>query len=276
VRRLTVTVRPAVVIPRSSSSSRCFSRHPRLRARACTHVVSDTDCSDTVACRSILSLCDAARVRFGVARLTEHRSRHGNVARDIRGSAPRQSDCHGCQASFRFLMIWQRSRRSARADAGRQVRATTEPPPDNKPRLGGVDHRTAGWLELLPQAAGTNHHATRHGVFPCNQPRKGLRNYTATKSENRLARKRGPGPQLGPRLREGDGELRRMTTAGRTVTVNRRTCFVSDPKLAHGDGGPKARFFLARGFTVDAWDVPQASMIIQGRTNTVTRSIDTE
>jgi hypothetical protein len=46
--------------------------------------------------------------------------------------------------------------------------------------------------------------------------------------------------------------------------------------LNHADGGPKARFFLARGFTVDAWDVLQASLIIQGRTNTVTTSIDTE
>ena len=46
--------------------------------------------------------------------------------------------------------------------------------------------------------------------------------------------------------------------------------------LAHTDGGPKARFFIARGFTVGAWDVLQASLIIQGQTNAVTRSVDTE
>jgi hypothetical protein len=46
--------------------------------------------------------------------------------------------------------------------------------------------------------------------------------------------------------------------------------------LKHADGGPKARFFLARGFTVDARDILHASLIIQGCTNTVTRSIDTE
>jgi hypothetical protein len=46
--------------------------------------------------------------------------------------------------------------------------------------------------------------------------------------------------------------------------------------MAHTDGGLKARLFLARGFTVGAWDVLQASLIIQGQTNAVTRSIDTE
>jgi hypothetical protein len=52
--------------------------------------MSDMECPDIFACRSILSLCDAARVGFGAARLTEHRSRHGLVAWDIWGSAPRQ------------------------------------------------------------------------------------------------------------------------------------------------------------------------------------------
>ena len=52
--------------------------------------MSDMECPDIFPCRSILSLCDATRVRFGVARLTEHRSRHGNVPWVIRRSAPRQ------------------------------------------------------------------------------------------------------------------------------------------------------------------------------------------
>jgi hypothetical protein len=47
-------------------------------------------------------------------------------------------------------------------------------------------------------------------------------------------------------------------------------------KLNHADGGPKVRFFLARGFTLDAWDVLQVSLIIECRANTVTGSIDTE
>jgi len=44
----------------------------------------------------------------------------------------------------------------------------------------------------------------------------------------------------------------------------------------HPNGGPKARFFTARGFAPNAWDLLQAALLIQGRVNQVTRSIATE
>jgi hypothetical protein len=56
---------------------------PRLRARACTHVMSATERP------GILRLPDAAQVRFAFLRQPTDRSRHGHVAWDIRRSAPR-------------------------------------------------------------------------------------------------------------------------------------------------------------------------------------------
>ncbi len=44
----------------------------------------------------------------------------------------------------------------------------------------------------------------------------------------------------------------------------------------HAGGGPKARFFVARGFELDAWDLLRDALIIQGRVNQVTRSIETQ
>ena len=71
------------------------------------------------------------------------------------------------------------------------------------------------------------------------------------------------------------GTAGRLPNAERAIVEERRI-FEYLLDLKHADGGPKVRFFLARGFTVDAWDVLQASLIIQGQTNAVTRSTDTE
>ena len=46
--------------------------------------------------------------------------------------------------------------------------------------------------------------------------------------------------------------------------------------LQHARGGSKAKFFIAHGFTSDAWALLQTSLRIQGRVNTVTRGIEAE
>ena len=46
--------------------------------------------------------------------------------------------------------------------------------------------------------------------------------------------------------------------------------------MEHPAGGPKARFFIARGFALDAWDRLQAALIAHARVNAVTRAIETE
>jgi hypothetical protein len=73
----------------------------------------------------------------------------------------------------------------------------------------------------------------------------------------------------------GDQSAHRLPNADRAV-VEESKILEYLLNLAHADRGPKARFFLARRFTVGAWDVLQAALIIQGQTNAVTRSIDTE
>lgn len=42
-------------------------------------------------------------------------------------------------------------------------------------------------------------------------------------------------------------------------------------KLAHPDGGSKAKFFLARGFAVAEWQTMRVALQVQGRDNFVTR-----
>ena len=44
----------------------------------------------------------------------------------------------------------------------------------------------------------------------------------------------------------------------------------------HLDGGPKARFFSARGFNVHAWQGMRDALIAQGRDNKVTKITPTE
>ncbi len=58
------------------------------------------------------------------------------------------------------------------------------------------------------------------------------------------------------------GTVRQLSNADRAIVEERR---IRDYLLnrEHADGGPKARFFIARGFTVDAGAVLQASLIIQ-------------
>jgi hypothetical protein len=43
----------------------------------------------------------------------------------------------------------------------------------------------------------------------------------------------------------------------------------------HDDGGPKAKFFLARGFSTQAWKAMRDSLISQGRDNGVTKVTQT-
>jgi hypothetical protein len=73
----------------------------------------------------------------------------------------------------------------------------------------------------------------------------------------------------------GDQSAQRVPNADRAL-VEERKILEYLLNLKHADGGPKASFLLARGFTLDAWDVLQASLIIQGQTNAGTGSIDTE
>ena len=67
---------------------------------------------------------------------------------------------------------------------------------------------------------------------------------------------------------------RRMPNAAGAVVEERRIReYLLD--LEHAAGGPKARFFIARGFASDAWNLLQAALITQGRVNTATRSVET-
>jgi hypothetical protein len=71
------------------------------------------------------------------------------------------------------------------------------------------------------------------------------------------------------------GTVRHLPSADRAI-VEERKIREYLLNLAHTDGGAIARSFMARGFTVDAWDVLQASLIIQDQTNAATRIVDTE
>jgi Domain of unknown function (DUF6883) len=73
----------------------------------------------------------------------------------------------------------------------------------------------------------------------------------------------------------GDRSTQRLPNADRAIAEERRVREYL-LNLEHTYGGPKARFFMARGFASETWERLQASLIIQGRMNTVTRSIDTE
>jgi hypothetical protein len=44
----------------------------------------------------------------------------------------------------------------------------------------------------------------------------------------------------------------------------------------HKEGGPKARFFLARGFNLVQWQVMETSLVEQGVANKVVRIVQTE
>lgn len=46
--------------------------------------------------------------------------------------------------------------------------------------------------------------------------------------------------------------------------------------LAHPQGGSKAKFFKARGFTAEAWTSMRDALIKHGTTNTVVRVLPTE
>ncbi len=74
-------------------------------------------------------------------------------------------------------------------------------------------------------------------------------------------------------MTEVDGTARRLPNAARAIVEERR---IRDSLLnqQHATGGPKARFFLAHGFTPDAWFVLQGALIIQAHANTVTRSVE--
>jgi hypothetical protein len=71
-----------------------------------------------------------------------------------------------------------------------------------------------------------------------------------------------------------DGMPRRLPNAARAIVEERRIRdYLLD--LDHVTGGPKARFFIAHGFASNAWNLLRASLTIQGRTNRITRSVET-
>ncbi len=72
-----------------------------------------------------------------------------------------------------------------------------------------------------------------------------------------------------------DATARRLPKADRAIVGQRR---IGEYllNLEHPAGGPKARFFIAHGFASGAWDLLQAALIIQGRVNTITRTVETE
>ncbi|MBK6638574.1 MAG: hypothetical protein IPH08_06225 [Rhodocyclaceae bacterium] len=43
--------------------------------------------------------------------------------------------------------------------------------------------------------------------------------------------------------------------------------------LTHADGGPKAAFFIARGFVAERWDEMADALVTQGRNNPVTKIV---
>jgi hypothetical protein len=71
------------------------------------------------------------------------------------------------------------------------------------------------------------------------------------------------------------GEVRRLPNAERALVEERR---VREYLLnrEHESGGSKARFFIAHGFALGAWELLSASLIIHAGENTVTRATQTE
>ena len=53
------------------------------------------------------------------------------------------------------------------------------------------------------------------------------------------------------------------------VEENKITKYLLD--LTSEDGESKARFFLARGFTISGWEAFADALVVQGKTNTVTK-----
>jgi hypothetical protein len=71
-----------------------------------------------------------------------------------------------------------------------------------------------------------------------------------------------------------DGMPHRLPNAARAIVEERRIRdYLLNPE--HATGGPKARFFIARGCASNAWALLQASLTIQGRANRITRSVET-
>jgi hypothetical protein len=71
-----------------------------------------------------------------------------------------------------------------------------------------------------------------------------------------------------------DPTARPLPNADRGIVEERR---VRDYLLneGHAAGGPKARFFIACGFTSEAWVVLQRSLVMHGRGNFVSKSVET-
>jgi len=66
----------------------------------------------------------------------------------------------------------------------------------------------------------------------------------------------------------------RLPNAAQAVVEERRIReYLLDQQ--HATGGPKAKFFIARGFASDAWNLLQAALIIQGGANKVTKIVET-
>lgn len=70
------------------------------------------------------------------------------------------------------------------------------------------------------------------------------------------------------------GGVDRLPNALHAVVEPRR---VRDYLLnsTHESGGPKAKFFMACGFTADSADLLRASLILHGRTNRIARRVNT-
>jgi hypothetical protein len=69
--------------------------------------------------------------------------------------------------------------------------------------------------------------------------------------------------------------LRHLPNADRAIVEKKRIREYL-LNLVHPDGGSKAKFFLARGFTPGQWELMAASLVTHGRINVVTRSVETE
>jgi hypothetical protein len=70
------------------------------------------------------------------------------------------------------------------------------------------------------------------------------------------------------------GAVRRLPNADQAVVEERRLREYL-LNLGHAAGESKARFFIAYGFASDAWELLQASLIVQGSANAITRSVET-
>jgi filamentous hemagglutinin len=72
-----------------------------------------------------------------------------------------------------------------------------------------------------------------------------------------------------------DQPARRLPNADRAFVDQRRiTHYLLN--LEHSDGWSKAKFFLARQFTVEGWVILRAALMTQGKVNPVTRTIVTQ